>query len=289
MKTIIFDAKMAREISLEKVLSGMGYAPRKRTDLELWYISPFREEKTPSFKVNLQINKWFDFGEQVGGNTLDFVMHKFGLSVKEALQYLSKFAPFSFQPPETCIKRESSMLILGIRDIIHLGLMDYLDRRGIPTSIYRNYCKQIYYENGRRYFAIGFPNNSGGYELRSKYFKGCIGKKDITTFSIKEAEQLLIFEGFMDYLSYLTLNNDRSISCDSIVLNSLSNIKRIEGLFQDYDLVKLYLDNDEAGNRATERLLCLSENKTCIVDARSEYLDFKDLNDYLLHRLEDER
>lgn len=284
METKYLDVKTAREISLEKVLSGMGYVPRKRTDTELWYISPFRNEKTASFKINTQINKWFDFGEQIGGNTLDFVIHKFGLSVKEALQYLSKYSSFSFQQPNL-VNQEKGLLILGVRDIIHIGLIDYLTKRGIPASVYRSYCKQIYYEHERRYFAIGFANNSGSYELRSKYFKGCIGKKDITTFTTEGSLELLVFEGFFDFLSYKTLYNRCSnIIQDYIILNSLSNLQQLESLLVQYQIIRLYLDNDEAGDKAVEKVLSMANRKRNIVDARSEYSDFKDLNEYLLRR-----
>jgi hypothetical protein len=37
--------------------------------------------------------------------------------------------------------------------------------------------------DGRNYFAIGFPNRSGGYEIRNAYFKGCISPKDISVIS----------------------------------------------------------------------------------------------------------
>jgi hypothetical protein len=37
-----------------------------------WYLSPLREEKTPSFKVDRRINVWYDHGTGKGGDLIDF-------------------------------------------------------------------------------------------------------------------------------------------------------------------------------------------------------------------------
>ena len=57
------------------------------------------------------------------------------------------------------------------------------------------------------YFAIGFPNMAGGYEVRNRYFKGCVAPKDITHIRQQGGQRCMcyLFEGFMDYLSFLTI------------------------------------------------------------------------------------
>jgi len=60
----------AKNIKLEDYLHSLGYNPVKRQGMNLWYKSPFREETDASFKVNTEINKWFDFGLGKGGNIL---------------------------------------------------------------------------------------------------------------------------------------------------------------------------------------------------------------------------
>ncbi|ELM3726466.1 DNA primase, partial [Flavobacterium psychrophilum] len=86
----------ARDISIEKVLQNLGCEPVKTNGDDLWFLSPLRQEKTPSFKINRKLNKWFDHGEQIGGNVIDFCIAKFGFNVSEALDYLKKFDDFSF-------------------------------------------------------------------------------------------------------------------------------------------------------------------------------------------------
>ena len=70
---------------------------------------------------------------------------------------------------------------------------------------------------GKRYFAVGFPNMAGGYEVRSRYFKGCIPPKAVSLVKANDipADECLVFEGFMDFLSAVTLgvtgNADRCV------------------------------------------------------------------------------
>lgn len=46
----------AKRIPLEDFLRRLGFTPVKRQGDSLWYRSPFREERTPSFKVSLSLN-----------------------------------------------------------------------------------------------------------------------------------------------------------------------------------------------------------------------------------------
>ncbi len=62
----------AKEIDMVDYLSKLGHDPVKISGNSYWYLSPLREEKTPSFKVNRQTNRWFDFGDGRGGNLVDF-------------------------------------------------------------------------------------------------------------------------------------------------------------------------------------------------------------------------
>ena len=57
--------------------------------------------------------------------------------------------------------------------------------------------------------AIGFKNDSGGYELRNPYFKGSSSPKDITTFN-NGAKEATVFEGFIDFLSFMAIHKNQS-------------------------------------------------------------------------------
>ena len=120
--------------------------------------------------------------------------------------------------------------------LTHPALFNYLQERGIDTALAKPECKELHFiHNGKPYFAIGFPNVAGGYEVRNPFFKGCIAPKDISHIRQQgePREKCLVFEGMMDYLSFLTL---RMKNCptmpnldgqDYVILNSVANVSKI--------------------------------------------------------------
>ena len=139
--------------------------------------------------------------------------------------------------------------------------------------------KCITYEvRGRCYQAIGFANLSGGYELRdNKTFKGTIAPKDITPIFTDRAEPVCIFEGFMDFLSFLSMKEEITNHC--LVMNSVSNVARTIRYLNDRHLthIRTFLDNDEAGWRAVQDFMKAGFH---VEDMNIHYKDFKDLNEY---------
>lgn len=272
----------AREIPIEKVLQNLGCEPTKCNETESWYLSPFRIEKTASFKLNRKINRWFDHGEQVGGNVIDFVIQKFGFNVTEALTYLEKFDTlFSFQKQisEIPIKESNTNQIEKIIPIQHFALLQYLESRHI--KFYKNIeqLKEVHYIiNDKKYFGIGFQNNSQGWEIRSKYAKICLKKKDITL--IRNGSQILrVYEGFFDYLSFQQIwNNLPMEESDSLILNSVALLEKNTSILQNYKIIELFLDNDEAGDKYTKLILT---QFPVAKDGRITYSECKDLNEFL--------
>lgn len=272
----------AREIPIEKVLQNLGCEPTKCNETESWYLSPFRIEKTASFKLNRKINRWFDHGEQVGGNVIDFVIQKFGFNVTEALTYLEKFDTlFSFQKQisEIPIKESNANQIEKIVPIQHFALLQYLESRHI--KFYKNIeqLKEVHYIiNDKKYFGIGFQNNSQGWEIRSKYAKICLKKKDITV--IRNGSQILrVYEGFFDYLSFQQIwNNLPMEESDSLILNSVALLEKNTSILQNYKIIELFLDNDEAGDKYTKLILTQFPGAK---DGRITYSECKDLNEFL--------
>lgn len=136
---------------------------------------------------------------------------------------------------------------------------------------------------GRTYTAIGFANRAGGYELRDdKTFKGTIAPKDISVIA-GDANNVphCIFEGFMDFLSYLTMKGKEI--APSLVLNSVSNIHRAVTYLREHHIgcVRAFLDNDEAGRRAMQVLQSAGMSAE---DMSRHYGGYKDLNEYHVSR-----
>lgn len=156
-------------------------------------------------------------------------------------------------------------------------MLRYIAERGISLSVANRFCSEIRYNNtNRTYYAIGFSNDAGGWEIRSPYFKGCIAPKAITTISTG-TDVLQIFGRFMDFLSWQTVNP--SSPCDTIVLNSLALLPRIQEKIKGYKQVESFLDSDDAGRKSFEILKQFCPH---IIDGSVRYREHKDLNEWLV-------
>jgi len=281
------NSAQAKDISIEKVLQKQGYFSSKNIGNCNWYLSPFRPEKTPSFKLDLRLNRWFDHGEQKGGNVIDYVVYKFNFSVSEALNYLQDFTSdigsFSFQKQNLEIpikEKQETNRIEKIISIQHPALIQYLKSRNILYYKNIEHLKEIHYTiNYKKYFGLGFCNNSEGWEIRSKYSKICLGKKDITIIDNKSS-LLRVFEGFIDYLSFIQISNEKTKKeSDSLILNSAALIVKNMAFLDHYKTIQLYLDNDTTGEKYTKLILEKYKNAS---DCRSLYNNYKDLNEWLM-------
>jgi len=155
-------------------LASLGFKPARNSRNDFWYLSPFRQETSPSFKLNRNLNRWYDFGEGKGGDIVDFGIQYHRCSVAEFLRKMKQ--SFSFQQQKIIgIKEDEEpkkIKVLKVKKISSLVLVRYLHKRRIPIAVAMKFCKEIDYElYGKRYFAIGFKNNAAGYELRNEKFK----------------------------------------------------------------------------------------------------------------------
>ena len=268
-------------IKLEEVLVSVGHHPTKQNEKEAWYLNPFSTENQASFKLDKRNNIWYLYSEGIGGNNTDFMIKYLNASVKEVLEWAENqiFSSFHQQnfPNQKLENLHKNYEIIEVKEIQHPALMEYLRTRKVENQT--EFLKEIHYQmNDKNYFGIGFKNNSGGYEIRNKYSKICLGKKDVST--IKNGSgNVKIFEGFFDFLSFKNIENflEKEPS-DYIILNSVSMIHNIKNSLGNYENIELYFDNDEAGNRAVKMLKNELEN---IEDCRVLYSDLKDLNEYL--------
>ena len=60
-------------------------------------------------------------------------------------------------------------------------------------AIAQKECVELHFTHkDKAYFAIGFANKTGGYELRNIFFKGCIAPKSFTIIKAKEQRQYFV-------------------------------------------------------------------------------------------------
>ena len=57
-----------RRMPLADFLARLGHEPVRRSGNELWYLAPYRGERTSSFRVNVAKQLWYDFGLGKGGD-----------------------------------------------------------------------------------------------------------------------------------------------------------------------------------------------------------------------------
>ena len=248
----------AKQLRIVDYLASLGYHPQSVTSKQYWYLSPLRNERTPSFKVNDRLNEWYDFGAATGGDLVELGKHLYQTdSVSEVLAYIGKHEnAIPIQrvriPGTTPRPVEADMKDVLVVPLQHHALLSYLHSRGIDGDIGRMFCKDI----------------------------------SVIRHSHSEAQnRVCVFEGFMDFLSYLTLKQtgDDTVCigapCDYLVMNSVNNLKKALEHLQVYEEIHCYLDNDLAGQKTEETIAGMYGKR--VHNEALRYHEYKDLNDYL--------
>ena len=293
------DLSRIKRYPIVEYLERKGIKPVRKTPTYAMYRSPLREETHPSFKVDTEKNLWIDYGEGRGGSIIDLCMRMEGCTLSEAIRRLGQNAPDNgtynflndFVPnnPQPAMAVNGARRLIEISDTLSPHLQDYLTKeRCIDLEKAMPFLKCISYEvRGRLYQAIGFANLSSGYELRdNKMFKGTIAPKDITPIFtdkiINQIQPTCVFEGFMDFLSFLSMKEEVTSAC--LVLNSVSNTAKAIRYMnaQGISSIRTFLDNDDAGRRAVQDFIKAGFH---VEDMNIHYKDFKDLNDFHVSRV----
>ena len=290
-----------KNIGIRQFLAWRGILPKYERNGYGMYLSPLREERTPSFKVDYVRNLWYDFGLGEGGTLLTLVMRLERCDSREAVRRLqngekrdagsASLSPGVGERPTAGgplpVLRPAAvpaLRILSDAPLRHPALVGYLASRGIARRIAAGYCREVRYEvNGCAFFAVGFRNDAGGWELRSARFKGGSSPKHITTID-NQSDTVIAFEGFMDFLAYLSLKYSERLRIDATVLNSVVNLPKAVPFISRHPVIHAFFDNDEAGRKATADLIRLCPRSE-LIDQSHFYHGYKDVNDYLLARI----
>ncbi len=114
-----------------------------------------------------------------GGGIIELAAHLYATDhVPYLLERIAEQTPHVHPVSFSFGKQDSfgpSFQQLEIVPLSSPALLSYLQGRGINLELAKRECSEARYtHNGKRYFAIAFPNGSGGFEVRNPYFKGCI-------------------------------------------------------------------------------------------------------------------
>ncbi len=288
-----------KQIAIVDFLLAIGIHPTKETTVSAWYHAPYREDENPSFKVNKNRNIWYDFATAKSGDIIDLAVLVYRTpNIPKVLKMIERAAPAvplkvrTFVPhpqpsaPAGMQPQASAFRNLRLLALASIPLLSYLSKRGIDLDIARQECREAHYTcHGKSYYAIAFPNEAGGYEIRNPYYKGCIAPKAVSLISQGQSDSVCLFEGFMDYLSFLTLRKQERLSvpcygADLLVLNSVNNLPKALPRLKAYEHIYCYLDNDDAGRRVVDMLRELKGN--AVHDMMEANPLYKDLNDILV-------
>lgn len=311
-------ADQARTIDISNYLQyveGIVPAKTRLNGRELWYRSPIRDgDQTPSFKVDTVLNLWYDHGALIGGNVLDLVIEIRQCTVKEALSILERSGLYqggtftaSSRPrygnhrqrqirpsPKNELAGEKGksipMQLLAVSSLSNPILIDYIRSRGIDISIAKQYLEEIAFKPQDKlvqYYALGFASGDG-YEVRNKYFKGFVGtNKTVSLLNVQQGNDLVVFEGFIDFLSYLTYlkqhKKTTELNVSVAVMNSVAMKNQLIELIEQHDFKTIYcfLDNDDAGRITLDSLHLALPDKS-IIDKSDLYAEHKDFNAWLI-------
>lgn len=284
--------EIQEQLSFTDLLARLGHHPTRTKGHESMYISMIRDSDTDaSFSVNEHLGAWYDHGMGKGGNILDFAkLYWPGLPFGQIIDKISSVCNLSLpevnaQPKKAPRPRLRAAIRLPNYKIEHIkplgtsdGITTYLRSRGL-LEVAADRLQEVHYyvddekKNRKHFFAAGWQNEAGGWEVRNKYFKGCLGKKAIT-FIPADLKQLVVFEGYMNYLSWRK-DNPGSLA-SALVLNSLALLDKGLEMAKAFPVIDLYLDRDKSGYTALHtwlKALPYSSDRSAIYNGHNDYND----------------
>ncbi|WP_312344926.1 toprim domain-containing protein [Chryseobacterium binzhouense] len=271
--------KIKEIVSIRTVLESFNLFPVKENQRTAFYFAIDREERTPSLSVDFINNKAFDFGTGKSYDVISIVQQLKKCSVSDALTYLRKFDHSTLETER--VKESDNAInyeIIQVQNVRHPALLQYLKSRKVLEQ--RHFVKEIIYRMaGKKFFAIGFPNDSGGFEIRNRYAKICFGQKDVTWIrsELNTNNEVIIFEGFFDYLTYRAIEKKEDSVPDHLILNSTAMLFKVKEKLKAHHKISLFLDNDPNG-LATKKVI--QSNYQNVEDCSLFYTAYKDLNEW---------
>lgn len=303
----------AKQIDFPSLLARVGARENIQANRQgQWFFSPFREEDTASFKIWQQDSGlwcWKDFGSGEGGNVIAFANRMIGRktndrAISDALKWLesinggrvandTKQRTQTPATPRISTIEEDRFTLIDNKKLHNPQLCNYMNGRGIPAHYAQLHCGQAnYFDNvtKKKFYGISFPNIDSGLEIRAateyKHYVNT-GPKNFSFVpgQDKAAHNIAVFEGFIDFLSYLVLTRQDKPRCPTIVLNSVSFTRNATDYIVKHSQgrhVQTYFDHDVAGQKAYDTFYEILEPQGFnVTDERYLYEGHHDVNAFL--------
>lgn len=224
------------------------------------YFFGFLTQRTGSIAVDANANLWYDHSAGRGGDIIEAVQVFEDKSFTESIQRLSDSPPERIILPKKKPVTAPKIMIESVKEISHIALVNYIRERGLEPDEISQFAKEVHWrKKGKCYFAVGFPNETGGWVLRSSIFKGNILGGGVSIQILVKVKRIKIFEGWFDFLSYLKLS--RATDFKAIILNSTANLslRLMLDILNESEKVDLYLDNDATGDKCTRSFIRVAQ------------------------------
>lgn len=300
--------ELALDQDINSLMDRMGYQPIKQTQYEVWYLSPFRPgENQPSFHVSkgsFVKSVWNDFGKggRTGGNIIHLVRELKGLGYKDAIDYIldytvgnrykTRVSDDSRRLKQNPIPKSDRHILENATDLEHSALFAYLtQKRSLTKEVATKYLKQVHFKDtqtGRHFFAPGIPNLKGGFEINNQV-NGCKFKSPVPSSSKsmsfievgKPQTEVLVFEGFLDTLSFLVYFKRNEFPSSCLILNSASMEQEAFAFISErgFSQINGYFDHDARGRELTKSFS--DHFGDSFQDKSQLYLGHKDFNAFL--------
>ena len=166
------------------------YLELKRTGRNFKALSPWTNERTPSFIISPDKQIWHDFSPGKGGDIFGFIMEVEGMTFREALEFLARKAGVEIETFDSKRSREISEKKERLRKILQISANFYqhmlVRNKEALNYVFKNrkLSKEIVQE-----FKIGFAPNS------QKILTNFLLKKGFAMSDIRDAGLLNRFGG----------------------------------------------------------------------------------------------
>jgi hypothetical protein len=278
----------ALQQSIVAYFKDRGIEPAHVSGNNYYYFSPFKSERDPSLCVNVskydkEVYKDFSTGDKIG-DIVDLVSKLHTVSASDAISIILEGEVRDINQYKPKKKDTPSYIIKDIKPVESRWLMEYMTKtRLISDEVVKNYCKQALVEfpdskaKRKVHNCIAFENVKHGYELRNPYLKVSTSPKmysEITNYSARASMITEVWEGFIDWLSYMTYNKYYLPKYRTIILNGLCNFPYVQ--FKDNEIYHMYVDNDYPAQKELNKLNIKYEDK------RNTFEGYKDYNEALV-------
>ena len=244
----------ANHTDLVEFLSSKGIPLKKQSNQYFW------EDQN----VWVRGSEWYSHYEQAGGHAVGFVMRYLGKSFDEAVNELNvEYTKYDFTPHQS--KNRQRIQMPKRSENTYRMFMYLRNVRCIAPEIINSFYKLgILYEDAERHNCVFVGRDDNGRaghchtrSTVSKFRQTLEGSKAEYAFHYNgHDDTIYAFEAPIDMLAYITMNPDGWQNHSYVALCSVSDKALMHQLEIHPDLKKivLCLDNDEAGQSATQRI-----------------------------------